>query len=442
MNSLNKIQSTAVAQWFFLLILGVTFVANSAYSGKQVAIEKIVAVVNNDIILESELSTFISQVKKRLRARRTPLPSTNILRKQALERLVLLKLQLQLAKRTGIRIGDETVNRAIGNLSKRNKMSLTQFRLRLQRSGLTFTSFREKIRNELTLARLHQRSVLRRIKVSKQEVDDFLETRKHLPNRNSRYKLAHILIALPDAASPARINKAKAKANQVVELLRGGKSFAAVAASHSDGQKALSGGMLGWHRVSQINRYFVKTVLRLKQGDVSNPIRSPSGFHIIKVVEISGKAKHIVRQYKASHILIRVTPLVSDEDAKRRLLRLRTRLRYGEDFAVIAKAHSDDLSAKNGGSLGWLSPGATVPQFEKVLNKTNIGAISKPFKTRYGWHLLQVTDRRMHEDTDNFKRGIVIKLIRSRKQREQLQLWLRKLRDESYVEYRNGKERS
>jgi len=438
MNNIYKTQRSTLILWTFLLFISISLVSNSSYSREQVPIEKIVAVVNNDIILESELVAFINQVKKRLRARRTALPAMSILRKQVLERLILLKLQLQMAKRTGIRVGDETVNRAIGNLSKRNKMSLTQFRIRLQRSGMTFTSFREKIRNELTLARLHQRTVLRRVRVSKQEVDDFLSARKHLPNRNSRYKIAHILIALPDAASPKRIKKAKAKANKVIELIRSGKSFASVAVSHSDGQRALHGGMLGWFRVSQIPRYFLKPALALKQGDISTPIRSPSGYHVIKIVQMSGKAKHIVRQFKTSHILIRVNALVSNEEAKRRLARLRTRLRYGESFAALAKANSDDFSSKDGGNLGWLNPGATVPRFEKVMAKTKIGTVSEPFKTRFGWHILQVTDRRMQDNTDNFKRGIVLKLIRSRKQREQLQLWLRRLRDESYVEYRNG----
>lgn len=442
MNNIYKTQNTLVVFLTFMLFSGILLTTGNTFAREQVQIEKIVAVVNNDIILSSEVVVFMNQVKKRLRARKTALPSESVLHKQVLERLILLKLQLQLAKRTGIKIGDETVNRAIGNLSKRNKMSLTQFRLRLQRSGMTFTTFREKIRNELTLARLHRRAVLRRVQVSKQEVDDFLATRKHLPNKNSRYKIAHILVAIPDAASPKKIQKAQAKANKAVELIRSGKSFASVAVSHSDGQKALNGGMLGWFRVSQIPRYFLKTALRLKQGDISSPIRSPSGFHVIKIVEVSGKTKHIVRQYKASHILIRITPLISDAEAKRRLLRIRTRLQYGENFSDIAKAHSDDFSSKDGGDLGWLNPGATVAQFEKVMKKTKIGSISQPFKTQFGWHIVQVTDRRMQDNTDSFKRGIVLKLIRSRKQRERLQLWLRRLRDESYVEYRNRNQSS
>ncbi len=405
---------------------------------KTASLEKIVAVVNNDVILQSELKTQLNNIKKRLKATKTKLPSDNILAKKVLDRLILMRLQLQLAKRTGIRVDDETVNRAMLGIAKKNKLSFSEFRKKVVKSGFSFEEFRESILNQIIMARLHQRRVHNRVTVSKQEIDNFLANKNHLLRKNNRFKVGHILIALSEVPTTEKVQKAQKKADMVLEKAKSGTNFKELAIKHSNGQKALEGGTLGWFSTPELPRYFVKSVVKMNKGDVSNIIRSPAGFHIIKLIDIKGStSKHVVKQTKAVHILIKTNELVSANDAKTRLTQIRDRLSHGEKFADLAKAHSDDtFSAKKGGDLGWVSPGALVPKFQTVMDKTEAGKVSEPFQTRYGWHIVKVIKRRQQDDTKSFKRSLAKKLIRARKQKETLDLWLRKLRDESYIEYR------
>ncbi len=402
------------------------------------AAEQIVAVVNNDIVLRSELDKQLRNVKRQLRARGAKLPPNKVLEKKVLDKLILMRLQLQLAKRTGIRVDDETVNRALVQIAKRNKLSFAQFRRKLAAAGFDFADFRDSIRNQIILARLHRRRVHNRVRVSKQEVDSFLKNKTHMVNKYNSYKLGHILIAIPSNASIDRINKARAKAEKVLKMARDGANFGELAITYSDGQKALKGGVLGWFKSGQLPRAFVSTVVKMQKNQISGIIRSQAGFHIVKLLDIKGTlGEHAIKQTKVQHILIRTNDLVSDTDAKNRLNRLRERLLQGENFDTVAKAHSDDtFSAKKGGHLGWVSKGALVPRFEKIMEETKVSQISKPFKTRYGWHILKVLDRRVEKDTNKYKRSVAKRLIRARKQKETLQLWLQRLRDQSYIEYR------
>lgn len=412
--------------------------ATPLWAQTPIELDRILAVVNDDIIMRSELDTAMRTIAQQLEQQGRPVPPASILERQVLERLIIMRLQLQLANSTGIRVDDETLNRTIQNIAAQNGLSLSAFRDVLERDGFSFAKFREDVRNEIIISRLQQRQVLNRIAVSEQEVDNFLSNQEAQGRQSTRYRLAHILIAVPEGASPEQIQEARAKAQQVHDELLAGADFAAKAAAVSAGQQALEGGDLGWREAGQIPTLFVDTVLKMKPGEISAPIRSPSGFHIVKLVDVQDSAeKHIITQTHARHILIRPNEVVSVADARLRLEQLRERILAGADFAALARAHSDDSgSAVKGGDLGWVNPGTMVPRFEEAMNQLEPGMVSEPFETEFGWHIVQVLARREHDSTEEFNRSRARELIRQRKAEEELELWLRRLRDEAYVEYR------
>lgn len=411
--------------------------ANISNTNRITELDRIVAIANDEVILESELEDFLLTIKQQLRERNTPLPADSILRKQALDRFILKRLQLQIASRNGIRVDDETLNQAIARISQQNKMTLDQFRSTLEREGFEYIQFRENIRDEIIIARLQQGSVASRIRISDQEIEDFLVRQKKLGPSKSQYKFGHILIALPDAASPDQIKKGREKAQKVLSDLKAGADFSKTAVSVSDGQNALKGGEQDWLSPGQIPSLFAEDILSMSPGGISNLIRSPSGFHIIKLIDTKGEPKHLTKQTQARHILLRTSELVSDMDARTHLMQLKERIEGGENFASIARAHSQDtLTAKKGGDLGWISPGDMAPQFEEAMNNLAEGLVSKPTKTQFGWHIIQVQDRKEHDDTQKFLRSRAKEYIRSRKSQEALELWIRRMRDEAYVEYR------
>ena len=401
-------------------------------------LDRIVAVVNDDVILRSELEQYLRKIVTQLRARQTRLPPLDVLQRQALERMVLRRLQLQLAERTGIRVDDETLSRAIRNIARQNHMSIPELRSALQQDGIDYDSFREDIRQEIVLARLKQRQIDNRVQVSDQEVEDFLERMKKQQRQDRLYNYSHILIALPEAPTPEQVQAARQKAEKVLAELRQGANFAHVAVSVSDGQKALEGGEQGWKSLDQLPTLFADVLARMQPGEVSDLIQSPSGFHILRLNEVKDKSqRHLVEQTLVRHILLRTSEVQSDAEAKLRLEQLRERIEGGEDFAALARAHSEDtLSAREGGNLGWVSPGDMIPAFEEQMNKLGKGELSQPFKTRFGWHLVQVLDRQTRDDTDKFLKAKAREILRERKAQEMTQQWLRRLRDEAYVEYR------
>lgn len=401
-------------------------------------VDRIIAVINDDVILESELTNRMRTVKAQLTQRNTRLPSEEVLRKQVLDRLIMLRLQLQDAQRRGIIVNDNTLNTAVSGIAKQNSMSLTQFRAKLENDGFNFATFREDIRREMVVSRLRKRQVTQRINITDQEIDNFLSTNKQQSSAETEYRLSHILISTPEAASSAQIEKARSKAAAIVDKLRAGADFSQLAASNSAGQQAFEGGDLGWRKHGELPTLFTNAVGELEAGDISAPIRSPSGFHIIRLTDIrSDQQRHVINQTLSRHILITTNEVTSNDDAKTRLQQLLIRLEGGEDFATLSRAHSDDRgSAANGGELGWTSPGALVPQFEEAMNKLKAGQISQPFRSPFGWHIVQVIDRRSHDDTKQFMRGKARKYLTQRKTEEETQAWLRRLRDEAYVEYR------
>ena len=403
----------------------------------QHSLNSIVAIVNEDIIMSSELESASQAIAKQLNEKGTPLPDKAILDKEVLEKLVMESLQLQIAEANGITIDDSLLNSEIKGLAEKNGVSLTEFRDILERDGYSYEQFRDDMRKQLTIMQVRRQMVTSRIKVNDQEIDNLLATLKSSGAGSIEYHLGHILIAIPEAASPAEVQAAKARANNTLQRLRSGADFAEVAIVASDSQTALEGGDLGWLNIGQLPSMFLDTVKTMQVGDISDLIRSSGSFHIIKLLGKRGDERHFVEQTKARHILLKPDEVNTEAEMKIRIEQLEIRLRGGEDFATLALANSQDtLSAARGGDLGWMSQGDTVPEFEEAMNKLAPGEISPPVKSEFGWHLIQVQERRTHDSTEEYERSKVRNLIRSRKYEEELTLWLRRLRDESYVEYR------
>jgi len=403
----------------------------------QYPLNRIVAIVNDDVIVSSELEDAIVDVIRQLQEKGTTVPDRPVLVKQVLERLVVDTLQLQIARNNGISIDDSMLNSEVQALAKENGVTLTQFREVLERDGYSYMNFREDLRRQLLIQQVRRQMVSSRIKVNEQEVDNLLATMKASGQGDVEYHLSHILVAIPEASGPEAIQQAEQRANGILERLRSGANFTDVAIAESDGQTALEGGDIGWRALGQIPSLFVDTVKNMQVGDVSDIIRSSGGYHIIKLVEKRGDERHIVQQTKVRHILLKPDEVNTDAEVRTRIEQLEIRLRGGEDFATLALTNSQDtLSAANKGELGWVNQGDTVPEFEDAMNRLAPGEISAPVKSQFGWHIIQVLERRDHDSTEEYERSKVRNLIRSRKYTEELFLWLRRLRDESYVEYR------
>ncbi len=428
-----------IATLFTIALGALLLTASNAGAAPRIdELDRVVAVANDNVVTLKELEQRMETVKLKLRqSSKGDLPPDDVLRPQVLERLILERLQLDRARESGIRVGDEEVNRTIARIAADSGLSLRDFRDVLAEDGVEFADFREDIRQEMIIARLRTREVENRVKVSEAEVEHFLENRTGRDAEQLQYRLSHILIAVPEAASPEQVKKGRAEATEVVEQLRSGADFRQMAVAHSDGQQALEGGDLGWRSRDQLPTLFADAVADMKPGEVTAPIRSPSGFHLVRLEATRGQAKHVVQQKHARHILISTDELVSDYDARIRLERLRDRIKAGEDFAALARTHSDDKgSARKGGDLGWTSPGAFVPAFEQALNELSPGEISQPFKSEFGWHIVQLLGRRDHDNTEAYRRSRAHRALRERKAEEELQSWLRRLRDEAYVETR------
>ena len=401
-------------------------------------LDRIIAVVNDDVLLESELIDMEHTVKQQLRQRNVKIPPSDALRKQVLERLILQKLQLQEATKIGVRVGDDALNAALRQIAESNNLTLREFRDVLHEDGFEFASFRETIREEMIISRLRKRLVEDRIVVTDREIDNLLATEVAQGGSEEEYHLLHILISVPETALPEQIQTAQLKLDRVQTLLNEGADFSEVASGYSDGQNALEGGDLGWRKQGELPSLFAQVVPELAISEVSEVIRSGSGFHLVKLVDKKSEEVFLVKQTLASHILIKTNELTTDEDAELRLMQLRERVLNGEDFAELARANSDDTgSAIEGGSLGWSSPGALVPEFEEKMDALDDGEVSEVFKSRFGWHIIMVYERREEDMAEEYSRGQARKQIHQRKMTEDLENWLRQLRDEAHVEYRD-----
>jgi peptidyl-prolyl cis-trans isomerase SurA len=400
-------------------------------------LDRIVAVINDDVITRTELDNAIAIIKRQLAQSDTRLPPADVLDRQVLERMIGMRMQLQLAERTGIRVDDTTLNRTVGVIAEQNRLSLSEFREVLEQDGFSFEKFREDMRDEIIISRLNQRQIENQIVVSEGDIERFLDTQKTQGKATDEYRLAHILVAVPESASPDRIQDARKRIDAVMTQLRQGADFGQTAMASSDSPQALEGGDLGWRKAGELPTLFASVVPRMAAGDISEVMRSPSGFHIIKLIDQRGAERLIVTQTHARHILLKPNELVPEEAVIARLEDLRDQVLAGTDFAELASRHSaDTASAKRGGDLGWLSPGDTVPAFEKTMNALAAGEISAPVQSNFGWHIIQALERREHDDTDDSERNKARDLIRKRKIDEETQAWLRRLRDETFVEYR------
>lgn len=430
-------RSFSLFSLIFLLLSSGQLIAKPAV----IPLDKIVAVVDNNVITQIELDERMKLIGQQIQQQGSRLPSRENLHKQVLERLILEKLQLNLANKTGIRVNDEMVNNVITNIARENRLSMPQFREVLKKDGFQFSEFRENIRREVTISRLRKIRVENRVNISEQEIDNYLEQALKGKTTDDEYHLNHILIATPEAASSQQIEDARIKAQNVFDELEKGADFNQQAISISDDELALKGGDLGWRKAAQLPTLFTSVVGKMRPNEIKGPLRNTGGFHIIKLIDKRSKAqKHIIKQTMARHILIRPTQILSREDARLRLVNIQQRINAGADFSRLARASSDDkAAAAEGGSLGWVSPGMMVPAFEEEMDKLKPGETSKPFLSQFGWHIVQVLSRRQHDNTKQFQRSQAIGLIRKRKTEEAIQDWLRRLRAEAYVDYRSNK---
>ena len=399
--------------------------------------DRIVAVVNDEVVTLYELRTRLDVALRQLQKQGTPLPTRDVLEKQMLERLVMDKVQLQQAKETGVKVDDAQLEQALQRIATGNKMSLAQLREALKKDGIVFTKFREEIRDEMTIARVREREVESKIVISEGEIDNYLADNSAKSGGSEEYEVAHILLRTPESASPEQIQRLKAKADQVFERVSKGEDFSQLAASFSDAPDGLQGGNLGWRPLERLPGIFSEVVVKLKAGETAPVLRSPNGFHIIKLVaKRGGAAAKAVEQTHVRHILIKVNEVVSESDAKHKLEGLYERIKNGGNFAELARLFSQDGSASKGGDLGWIYPGDTVPDFERVMNQLKPGEVSKPTRSPFGFHLIEVLERRVQDVSADRLRAAARQILRERKMDEAYQDWLRQARDRAYVEFR------
>ncbi len=397
-------------------------------------LDRVVAVVNDDVILDSELDEQVEVVRAQIAASGRQTPGEDVLRRQVLERMIVREVQLQRARDTGLEADDARVNAAIANIAGQNRQTPERFLQALAAQGISPTTFREGLAGDLMIERLQQRDVGRRINVSEREIEGLLED----SGDDTQYRLQQILIAIPENAPSEEVQRRRAEAERVRQALQDGADFETIAASESDGQQALEGGDLGWRSRNEIPSMFAELVPQLEEGQISEIIRSPSGFHILRLAETRGGSRTMVlTETRARHILIQPDLLTSEADARREAEQVYRELQAGADFAALAREHSDDAtSASRGGDLGWLPPGAVVPPFQQAMDALAPGELSEPFETRFGWHVVEVQDRRRRDATDQMRRAQAQRQLMERKMAEEVELWVRQLRDEAYVEIR------
>lgn len=420
-----------------LLTLGLLLMQTAIQAAEVNELNRIVAVVDNEVITAQELEQKVETIRAQLARNNTTAPPEDILRRQVLERLIVQTIQLRMARQMGVRVDDDTVNMVLENIARENGITLSQLPASLSSQGLDYNEFRNGVREELILQRLRGGQVDSRVMVTEQEIDAELQAQSRKQIGNTEYHLRHIMIAVPATATPDDIDAAHSEAGEVLQRLQGGEDFSQLAVAHSDGQLALEGGDLGWRSGGRLPSVFTDAIVGMKEGQLSEVIRSPGGFHILKLLGVRGEEQHVVRQNRTRHILIRTSELVTDNDARMRLERLRQRILNGDDFAELALTNSEDPgSAAQGGDLGWATSERYVPDFRDAIDNTPVGTVSEPFKSDYGWHILEVLEWRDYDDTEEYMRNRIHQMLRQRKIEEETENWLRRLRDEAYVEYR------
>lgn len=422
----------------FAITLAYMPIANlSVQAAEVVKLDRIVAIVDQTVVTEQELENRIRTVTAQFKKQGTELPAENILRKQILERLISDTLQLQYAAQTGLKVDDNQLDKTIGRIAEQNQMSLTEFTEALAKDGVSMRKFRADIRSEITIARLREREVDSRVNVSESEIDNFLTTQAATNENQDEFEISHILIRTPEEGATEDIQKAKEKVNEAMKALQAGTSFVKVSASFSDAPNALEGGSLGWKSAQQMPALFLEALKTLQVGELSQALRSPNGFHILKLTDKrGGSSPLVIEQTHARHILIKLSEVTTEKEGKVKTEGIKERLDNGEKFEVLARQYSEDTTASNGGDLGWVNPGDTVPQFEKAMNELKFNEISAPVRTQFGWHVIQVLERRKQDMSKEAARLKARQEIRTRKADEAYQDWVRELRDRAYVEFK------
>ncbi len=401
-------------------------------------LDRIAAVVNDGVVLSSELDQQLALDTQRLKDQKLELPPENVLRRQVLDQLIMEEIQMQRAERAGIKLPEEALNNALQDVAQRNGMTLSQLPDALASQGIDYASYRDAIRRQITLQLLRQKEVLQRTTVTSREIDRYLAREGSHPLEGSEYEISHILIAVSEDPTPEQLTQAAERAQDIYQRAKSGEDFAKLAVSYSNSDTALQGGSLGWRKGNELPTFLADSILKLKPGEVSPPVRAPNGYNIVKLVAVrGGEQKVVVDQVHVRHILMRTNELQDDALVQQKLEQLRTRILKGEDFAGLAQTNSQDpSSATDGGDLGWTAPGTYPPDFEKVVEGLQVNEISEPFKTQYGWDIVQVLGRRRVDSTDELKRKHAADEIRASKADEETELWLRRLRDEAYVDYK------
>jgi peptidyl-prolyl cis-trans isomerase SurA len=438
---------TLISAWIWLVagVVGLTLQGSAWAQTRDLAtqgdlLDRVVAIVNDGVVLNSDLDSQLAIVSERLRQQHLELPPQNVLRQQVLERLVMQEIQMQHAQHAGVKVTDEMVNNALTDVAKRNNITLSQLPDALAQQGVDYAAYREDIRKEMMLSMVRQRDVLQHISVTPREIDQYLEKQAKTPAEHDEYNVSHILIAVGQESTPAQVEAAAQRAQDIYNRAKGGEDFAKLAVAYSNSQTALDGGALGWRKGSELPTFLTDIVMKLKPGEVSEPLRTPTGFHIIRLNEVRGgtSQKTVEDQIHLRHILIKPNELADDATVRAKLESIRQRVLKGEDFGTIAQVTSQDPgSAAEGGDLGWTGPGTFAPEFEQAVAVLKDGDISEPFHTQYGWHIVQMLGHRQFDTTDDLKRRQAMEAIRASKADEETELWLRRMRDEAYVDYKS-----
>ncbi len=422
------------------LLLGATatLAQDRELSSRGELLDGIAAVVNDGVVLKSELAAETQRIVQRLQAQGTKVPPERSLVPQVLERLIVNRIQLQRCERVGIHVSDETLNNALGNIAQRNNVSIAQLPQLLAAEGIDYQQYRREMRDQIAIEQLHQRDVLARISVTPREIDEYLARQAGRAAFNMEYDISQILVAVSPTATPETIAAAEKKANDLYGRLKAGEDFAQLAVTNSDGQQALEGGSLGWKKGDELPTVFADIVPGLAKGQVSEPIRSASGFHLVKLNDRRGGEPIIEQQINVRHILITPNEVLDNDAAREKIGSIRQRILSGsDDFATVARAVSDDPGSKNeGGDLGWTGPGSFAPEFQAVVDSLAEHTVSEPFRTRFGWHVVEVLGRRTQDTTDEVRRQQAALAIRNSRLGEETEVWMQRLRDQAFVESR------
>ncbi|MDO8347719.1 MAG: peptidylprolyl isomerase [Rugosibacter sp.] len=426
------------------LLAALPFAHAQSRRANPIEVDRIVAVVNDEAITAFELRSRLATVERQLKGQNVQLPPRDVLERQLLERMISDRVQTQFARETGLRVSDIELDAALRRIAESNRLPLPDFRAALEKDGIAWPKFREEIRQEIILSRLRDREINSRVAVSEGEIDNYLANQQQgTAEQGTEVHVAHIVLRVPEQATPDQLMRIGARAKAALDQIRRGEDFAKVAAAYSDAPDGLNGGSLGMRPLDRLPALYASVVQKLKPGESSEILRSPAGFHILSLIEkrnqqnTSGTpAVASLKQTHARHILIKANELVSEPEAQHKLVALKERLDNGADFAELARLHSNDLSAAKGGDLGWLYPGDTVPEFEKAMDALKINEVSQPVQSPFGFHLIQVLERRTEEAGQERQRLMARQVLRERKADEAYQDWVRQLRDRAYVEYR------